>query len=58
MAKLTITDIEKLKDKDIKNMSGEVEFSSAVSMGMFVKKIRKLSLNYTADYAKFSINFN
>ena len=58
MEKLTITDINKLENKDIKKMTGTVEFTSAVSMGIFIKKIRHLNRKYEADYTNFSITFN
>lgn len=57
MAKLTFKDITELKRSDILNMSGTIEFSGAVTMAAFVKKLNPLQRDYEADYTKFTITF-
>jgi len=57
MEKLTYTEVHELELSDINKMSGTIEFSSAVTMGEFIKKARNLKKTYEADYAKFTITF-
>lgn len=58
MKKLTFKDIKELKDVDILTMTGIIEFSGAVTMAEFVKKLNPLHKAYEADYANFTIKFD